>query len=360
MVWWWSTLLWCSIGCVAFEGDPYKILGVKKTASQGEIKQAYRQKARETHPDKNPDAPEDLFRDVASAHKLLSDPRARRNYDQELMFQHQHAQGGVNRGHRQQRTFAFRQNGRTYLFTEDEMNSRFGSSAQEEPHATSTSLTSILKHALLFFGVWFFLRSYSTSSNEENASPDGSAKPAQPKRENPVSTPVDVASVHAPHVFNYDPRFLKQRARRCVIFFPRHSENPLEWQVFEAIALHFITDRFSFVKIDLARNPQWSQFLRDEFPEEERTPLACVFGSSGAKVSRLHSPCGTRARMNPSRISPFLCIFFFYQVAHFTPTIADMNSITPLGPLKDQISRWLENILEGTSSFRQVTNDLPI
>ena len=58
-----------------FDGNPYRILGVKRTASQAEIK-AVPEKARETHPDKNPEnqeRAEKMFRDVAGAYELLSD-----------------------------------------------------------------------------------------------------------------------------------------------------------------------------------------------------------------------------------------------------------------------------------------------
>ena len=54
--------------------DYYAILGVPKTASQAEIKKAYRKLARELHPDtnKDPDA-EKRFKDANEAHAVLSD-----------------------------------------------------------------------------------------------------------------------------------------------------------------------------------------------------------------------------------------------------------------------------------------------
>merc|ERR1712083_91109 len=60
----------------------YKILGVKKSASEKEIKKAFREKAKLYHPDKNdsPDA-EQKFRDLAEAYEILSDEQKRRNYD---------------------------------------------------------------------------------------------------------------------------------------------------------------------------------------------------------------------------------------------------------------------------------------
>jgi len=63
--------------------DYYKILGVARTASEAEIKRAYRKLAREFHPDKNkaPGA-EDKFKAANEAHEVLSDPKKRAAYDQ--------------------------------------------------------------------------------------------------------------------------------------------------------------------------------------------------------------------------------------------------------------------------------------
>merc|ERR1712173_429669 len=60
----------------------YKILGEKKSASEKEIKKAFREKAKLYHPDKNdsPDA-EQKFRELAEAYEILSDEKKRQNYD---------------------------------------------------------------------------------------------------------------------------------------------------------------------------------------------------------------------------------------------------------------------------------------
>ncbi|MBP3771453.1 MAG: J domain-containing protein [Treponema sp.] len=63
--------------------DLYEILGVSKTASQSEIKSAYRKLAVRYHPDKNPGdkAAEERFKKISAAYDVLSDETKRRQYD---------------------------------------------------------------------------------------------------------------------------------------------------------------------------------------------------------------------------------------------------------------------------------------
>jgi DnaJ-class molecular chaperone len=63
--------------------DPYEVLGVPRTASEDEIRKAFRKLAKKHHPDLNPGdkVAEATFKEIAQANDLLSDPEKRRRFD---------------------------------------------------------------------------------------------------------------------------------------------------------------------------------------------------------------------------------------------------------------------------------------
>jgi curved DNA-binding protein len=105
--------------------DYYSSLGVAKTASQKEIKAAYRKLARKHHPDVNQDkASEGRFKEINEAYEVLGDPEKRKKYDELGANWRQYEQagaagggfGGFNPG----------QSGGYRTVTQDDLNEMFG------------------------------------------------------------------------------------------------------------------------------------------------------------------------------------------------------------------------------------------
>jgi DnaJ-class molecular chaperone len=94
---------------VAVTRDPYQVLGLTRTASADEIKQAFRRLAKQYHPDVNAGRPEieQRFKEANSAYSLLSDPEKRAKFDRGEIdangierppFYKTHANGGRSHG----------------------------------------------------------------------------------------------------------------------------------------------------------------------------------------------------------------------------------------------------------------------
>lgn len=73
-------LLLCIAAVVAAARDYYKVLGVDKSASERDIKRAYRKRAQKIHPDKHPDKHAE-FLELSDAYQTLSDAETRKIYD---------------------------------------------------------------------------------------------------------------------------------------------------------------------------------------------------------------------------------------------------------------------------------------
>lgn len=91
-----TTLLLLFQFVISLKKDPYELLGVRKSATDKEIKKAFRKLSLKYHPDKNKDPnAENTFREIAEAYSILSDPEKRKRYDQ---FGHEDSSGTSGHG----------------------------------------------------------------------------------------------------------------------------------------------------------------------------------------------------------------------------------------------------------------------
>ncbi|KAK2755432.1 DnaJ domain-containing protein [Colletotrichum kahawae] len=95
-------LLLCLVQIALCVEDYYNVLGISKSASDREIKSAYRKLSKKYHPDKNPgdETAKDKFVEVSEAYEALIDPETRKIYDQyghEGLKQQQQGGGGFHR-----------------------------------------------------------------------------------------------------------------------------------------------------------------------------------------------------------------------------------------------------------------------
>jgi curved DNA-binding protein len=114
--------------------DYYKILGVEKTATQDEIKKAYRRLANKYHPDKTKGdkAAEEKFKDVNEANEVLSDPVKRKKYDQFGADWKHYEESGQQSGGFDWSKYTGGRGGQSHTMNQEEFNSMFGEGGSED------------------------------------------------------------------------------------------------------------------------------------------------------------------------------------------------------------------------------------
>ncbi|KAG7377657.1 hypothetical protein PHYPSEUDO_011179 [Phytophthora pseudosyringae] len=225
-------------GVCGFGEDPYQVLGVKRSASEAEIKRAYRSLALKWHPDKNlgnPQAEQQFMRIGAAYDRLTNAPAAaeheRRQRQQNFYRQQQQQRhGGYGRG--------------------------YGAYQQ---HWDLSHLTTPFLLVLLFAAVMGVM-SLGNKTTESDETPRGAAATA---RESPLR---QLAKVFAPSSYELNPLYLTARGRRTLVFFPDDARHGCgvrdQFTVMEKLAAEFQRDPLTFCWVDkntqpTAKRAQW-------------------------------------------------------------------------------------------------------
>ncbi|KAG7396882.1 hypothetical protein PHYBOEH_001572 [Phytophthora boehmeriae] len=265
-----SLLLVSSI-CVA--EDPYKVLGVRRSASDAEIKRAYRSLALKWHPDKNPGNPEaeQQFMRIGAAYDQL-------NKGPELAQEQ-----------RRQRDF-YRQQRYSYGY-------------QQQTTSDLSHLSTPFWLMLLFAAVAGLMSWVPTSSKAttgESATKGGAANSSTDgESRSRVSPLAQLAKVFAPSIYELNPLYLTARGRRTLVFFPDDARHGCsvrdQFNVIEKLAGEFQRDPLTFCWVDINAETSGRRALWQTQFGNAPKPFVVGFSYKGKKISLL-SPRSSSSR----------------------------------------------------------------
>ncbi|CAI5714048.1 unnamed protein product [Peronospora destructor] len=261
---------------VAGEEDPYKVLGVKRSATEEEIKKAYRVLALKWHPDKNlgnPQAEQQFMRIGAAYDRLTTGPvAAKEEWRQRRQQQRAHYE-------------------RSYPSHTYQYQVRWDLSHLTTPFFLLIGIAVVA--GMLQLGT------KSTETREEGGGGVTTEKKVGfseiVERESPLG---QVAKVFAPSSCELNVLYLTARRRRTLVFLPAENRHGCsvrdQFSVIEKLATEFRRDPLTFCWLDLKTQPadmcvQWEQQF-GKIP----APFVVAFSYKGKKMSML-PPCNSNS-----------------------------------------------------------------
>uniref|UniRef100_A0AAV1TRY1 J domain-containing protein n=1 Tax=Peronospora matthiolae TaxID=2874970 RepID=A0AAV1TRY1_9STRA len=256
--------------------DPYAVLGVKKTASDLEIRKAYHSLALKWHPDKNPGNPhaEQQFMRIKDAYDRLTKTPGAAEQERERRQQSFYRQ-------QQQYQYQKRSYGHQYRY---QYQQRWDLSHLTTPFFLMIGLAVVA--GLLHLGA----NTNGTGSSQEEATRSASTE-EEIRRESPLK---QLAKVFAPSIYELSPLYLTARGRRTLVFFPDDTRHDCsvrdQFSIIETLATEFHRDPLTFCWLDLKTQPVDKRVLWEAQFGEAPAPFVAGLGYRGKKCSLL-PPC---------------------------------------------------------------------
>ncbi len=252
--------------------DYYKTLGVERSASEQDIKKAYRKLAMKYHPDQNPGdkQSEDKFKDLNEAYQVLSDPQKKSRYDQlgDSYFSYQQNGGNPNGFNWEQWYAGGRQNPNARRVDVDDLGSMFGGGFSD-----------------------FFRTIFGEMGGDVNQMRRGPTRTAQ----QPVNQPVSISFLEA---YKGTTRMVQIGNKRLEVKIPRGAKTGTRIRVPGGAAGPAMTSDL-FLVIEVVQDNQYERKDNDLYTEVNVDVYTAILGGHAAVVTpggnvTLTIPAGTQ------------------------------------------------------------------
>ncbi|CAI5736249.1 unnamed protein product [Hyaloperonospora brassicae] len=260
------------LGLLVAGDDPYAVLGVKRTASDAEVRKAYHVLALKWHPDKNPGNPraEQQFMRVKDAYDRLTSAPAASEPD---------------RRQRQHSSYRQQQHRQNYKWRHDNQYRYQYQQRWDLTHLTTPFFCMLLLAVIAGLLQW---GANATGTNDVQEDARSTSTQEEAKQEVPLQ---QLAKIFAPSIYELHPLYLTARGRRTLVFFPDDARHGCsvrdQLSVIETLATEFRRDPLTFCWLDLKTQTIGKRMRWEAQFGKASAPFVVGFSYKGKKCSLL-------------------------------------------------------------------------